>query len=125
MSRYSLTKTRFKEGVWEGLISSEARDAPAPDVVVSLFDTPIRGASVAPVGESGQWLLEVPVPPEAIGDGVMTFLVADAVTEEVMGSFTMIGDDALAEDIRAEMALLRAETDMLKRAFRRHCLETS
>jgi len=27
--------------------------------------------------------------------------------------------------MRVEMDLLRAELDMLKRAFRRHCLETS
>jgi hypothetical protein len=30
----------------------------------------------------------------------------------------------LAEDIRAEMDLLRAELDLLKQAFRRHCVET-
>jgi hypothetical protein len=30
----------------------------------------------------------------------------------------------LDEDIRAEVDLLRAELDLLKRAFRRHCSET-
>jgi hypothetical protein len=31
----------------------------------------------------------------------------------------------LEEDIRAEVSLLRAELDLLKRAFRRHCAETA
>ena len=35
-----------------------------------------------------------------------------------------LAGEALAHDIRAEIDLLRAELDMLKRAFRRHCLET-
>jgi hypothetical protein len=30
----------------------------------------------------------------------------------------------MEDDLRAEVDLLRAELDMLKRAFRRHCLET-
>ena len=29
-----------------------------------------------------------------------------------------------AEDIRAELSLVRDELDLLKRAFRRHCVET-
>jgi hypothetical protein len=31
----------------------------------------------------------------------------------------------MEDDLRAEVDLLRAELDMLKRAFRRHCLETA
>ena len=37
----------------------------------------------------------------------------------------MIGDEVYGVDLRAEMDLMRAELDMLKRAFRRHCVETS
>jgi hypothetical protein len=43
----------------------------------------------------------------------------------LLGSFSIVAGDALAEDIRAELSLLRAELDMLKKAFRRHCVETS
>jgi len=51
-------------------------------------------------------------------------LVEDGKTGGKLGSFTVIAGEALGDDIRAEMDLLRAELDMLKRAFRRHCLET-
>ena len=41
-----------------------------------------------------------------------------------LDTITFIAGEALADDIRAEIDLLRAELDMLKRAFRRHCVET-
>ena len=72
-----------------------------------------------------RWLVQVPVPLEAVGDGVQTFLIVDATIDEVLESFTLISGEALGDDIRAEVELLRAELDMLKRAFRRHCLETT
>jgi hypothetical protein len=43
----------------------------------------------------------------------------------VLEKFTLIAGDVLGDDIRAEVDLLRAELDMLKRAFRRHCVETT
>jgi len=46
------------------------------------------------------------------------------VSGDKLGHFTIITGVAMEDDIRAEMDLLRAELDMLKRAFRRHCLET-
>jgi hypothetical protein len=46
-------------------------------------------------------------------------------TDAVLASFAFLAGDALSEDIRAEMDLLRDELDMLKRAFRRHCVETA
>ena len=42
----------------------------------------------------------------------------------VRGQFTVIAGVPLDEDVRAEISLLRAELDLLKRAFRRHCAET-
>ncbi len=124
MAKYELTKTRFLEGIWEGVIAAEPRDAPPPEVLVTLLDQPVRGVLVTETTEPGRWLVEVPVPVEAIGDGVHTFLIRDAATEVVLESFTLIAGESLGDDIRAEVALLRAELDMMKRAFRRHCIET-
>lgn len=125
MSAYSLTKTRFREGVWEGLLVAEVKGALSPEIVVTLLDQPVRGVTVTDTAEAGRWLLEVPVPLEAVGDGVNTFLILDGSSDEVLDSFTLIAGEALGDDIRAEVALLRAELDMLKRAFRRHCVETT
>ncbi len=122
MSEYTLTKTRFREGVWHGLLSGPAGSQ--PEITVMLDDRPVRGVTLADMGTPGHWALEVPVPIEAVGDGVQTFLISEAAGGTLLESFTLIAGEAMGEDIRAEMALLRAELDMLKRAFRRHCLET-
>lgn len=124
MSAYSLTKTRFREGIWEGLLVAEETGAPEPEISVTLRDRPVSGVTVAQTATEGRWVVEVPVPKEAVGDGVQTFLILDAGADEVLESFTLIAGEVLGDDIRAEMELLRAELDMLKRAFRRHCLET-
>ncbi len=125
MSAYTLTKTRFKEGVWEGLLMADSPSTPAPEVAVTLHDMPVRGVSLAETGQDGRWVVQIPVPVEALGDGVQTFLIRDAFDDTVLDSFTLIAGEVLGDDIRAEVELLRAELDMLKRAFRRHCLETT
>ena len=124
MSYFALTKTRFREGVWEGLLTAKARDSAPPEIAVTLRDLPVRGVTVTATSQEGRYVVEVPVPMEAVGDGVQTFLIRDAATDTVLDSFTLIAGEALGDDIRAEVDLLRAELDMLKRAFRRHCLET-
>ena len=125
MSAYSLTKTQFRESLWEGLVTAEVKGALPPEIVVTLQDKAVAGVEVHDTGDEGRWLLRVPVPPEAVGDGVQTFLILDGSSDEVLESFTLIAGEALGDDIRAEVDLLRAELDMLKRAFRRHCLETA
>jgi hypothetical protein len=121
-SAVTLTPKRLFEGVWTAIIQTTAKDA--PDLIVTHLEKPLLGVSLTQIEDSNQWELQVPVPVEAICDGVQTFLVTDAATNEEVGSFTLISGEALGDDIRAEMDLLRAELDMLKRAFRRHCLET-
>jgi hypothetical protein len=124
-SEYVLTKTRMIEGVWEGVVTVRDRVLPPPEISVTVQETGVPGVTLSPLPDDEGWLLKIPVPPKAIADGVQTFLIAETRSDALLGSFTIVAGEALAEDIRAEMDLLRAEIDMLKRAFRRHCLETA
>lgn len=124
-TEYSLTRTRLLEGVWEGVVKANERVLPMPEIAVTLRDRHIPGVTLAPLPDGDGWQLRVPIPVDTIADGVHTFLISDDRNDVVLDSFTLIAGEALAEDIRAEMELLRAELDMLKRAFRRHCLETA
>jgi len=119
----ALTRTRLQAGVWEGVLTGVPQDAP-PVLLVSHLTKPLSGVTVVPLAEGG-WLVRVPVPAALINDGVQTFVIADDATGETLDTFAIIAGDALAEDIRVEVDLLRAELDMLKRAFRRHCVETA
>ena len=77
---------------------------------------------VRPVaGKSGQFTLRVPIPAWALNEGVQTFVVQAG--GERLAQFTLIAGQPLEEDIRAEVSLLRAELDLLKRAFQRHLRE--
>lgn len=117
-----LTKTRIRAGVWEGVFSGgETR----PDLEVLLLEKPIPGVVIEPVpARPGDWAVRVPVPLDALNDGVQTFLIREAGTTQTLAHFTIITGVAMEDDMRAEVDLLRQELDMLKRAFRRHCLET-
>ena len=122
MSELTLTKTRMISGVWEGVLTGVV-GTDAPDLKVTHFGNPVPDVSV--LQESGNWFVRIPVPRESVADGMQTFVITDTATDTVLNSFALYAGDALAEDIRAEMDLLRAELDMLKQAFRRHCLEVA
>jgi hypothetical protein len=64
------------------------------------------------------------IPKEFLMDGVQTFLFVFEGQTEILDRFSIITGEPLEEDLRAEIQLLREELDMVKRAFRRHCIET-
>jgi hypothetical protein len=121
----TLTKLRLIEGVWHGVLTRGTHDAWQPDLVVTHLDQEIEGVEVEHDRVEECWYVRVPIPADRIADGVQTFLVRDRQEDSVLASFAIVAGDALAEDIRAEIGLLRAELDMLKKAFRRHCVETA
>ena len=124
MSDLNLTRIRLRNGIWEGMITGAASADTRPDIRVSYLDQPVDGTELSPGSEAGTWDLKIRIPPHALSDGVQTFLIFDAASNTRLGDFTLIAGEAVGDDLRAEVELLRAELDMLKRAFRRHCLET-
>jgi len=124
MSDLTLTKTRLFEGVWEGVLTRESGGTDMPGIEVTHLQQPLKRVEVIARPKDKFWVLRVPIPPEVITDGVQTFVIADRTTGEKIGDFALMSGDALSYDIRAEVTFLREELDMLKRAFRRHCLET-
>ncbi|MFY0679201.1 MAG: hypothetical protein JXR13_01370 [Thalassovita sp.] len=125
MSEWKLSKTRLFEGVWEGVLTTTGRGHQKPQIEVSHLQQSVPGVEVIEERDQGSWLVKVPIPVELISDGVQTFVIRDAVTDETLESFAVLAGETLADDLRAEVTLLREELDMLKRAFRRHCLETT
>jgi hypothetical protein len=114
----TLTATRIVEGRWHGLLAGIA----APRLVVEHQGRPLP-FTIAPA--PGGHAVTVPIPAALLSDGVQTFLIRQEGETEVLASFAIIAGATVDTDLRAELDLLRAELDMLKRAFRRHCLETA
>ena len=69
--------------------------------------------------------MALPIPAALLNDGVQNFVIRDARADRRLNYFTIITGSPAEDDLRAEIELLRAELDMLKRAFRRHCVESS
>lgn len=124
MSDLTLTKIRLSNGVWEGRISGGDTGGTRPDIRVTLHDQPVEGVELTEGPDPGDWDIRITVPGHAVADGVQVFLISDAASDSKLGDFALIAGEAASDDLRAEVELLRAELDMLKRAFRRHCLET-
>lgn len=124
MTDMILTKKRIHAGVWEGILTAPATDD-TPQLRVMHLGQSVDGVVVAP-DQSGenQFLVAIAIPVEVLTDGVQTFTVHDAQTDEQLSSFAIVTGEPLEDDVRAEIDMLRAELDMLKKAFRRHCLET-
>lgn len=123
MSQLTLSKTRLRHGRFEGIIEGATGGA-RPDIEARHQDQVIEGVTVSEGNVAGTWDLMVPVPADAIADGVQTIVVYVAGSDHKLGDVTLIAGDMADDSLRAEVELLRAELDMLKRAFRRHCLET-
>ena len=123
MADFTVTKTRFVGGVWEGVIRDAGEDVPA--IEVSNLGNLLADVSVIrDETASGHWNLRIPIPVDVLCDGVLVFLITNKNTGEKLDAFTIIAGEPLEDDIRADVELLRAELDMIKRAFRRHCLES-
>lgn len=119
-----LIETGLRQGVWEGLLVGAPRSDSGPDVVALHQDREVEGVELTPV-DDGRWRVRVPVPSDAVTDGVQTVLLMDKTDDAKLAHFTIIAGAPASDDMRAEIELLRAELDLLKRAFRRHCLETT
>jgi len=126
MPEISLVRTRIISGTYEGVLTVGAGSYGSPAIAAHHLGQPLDDLSVTPIeGREGAWLLRVPIPPAILADGIQTILITDTRTGARLDSFTVVTGVPLDNDIRAEVDLLRAELDMLKRAFRRHCLESA
>lgn len=123
MSVLTVTKTRLANGQWEGVIT-DVPEGIRPGVAVRFRDHPVDDISVTQASD-GTWRLSFAIPTAAICDGIQTITIVEEKTGDVLNSAAIIAGEPADETMQAEIDLLRAELDMLKRAFRRHCVETA
>lgn len=112
----------IRGGVYEGLLAGPS-DAPA--IELRLDGRAIaRPTLEAADGMPGAWAMRATIPGTVLSEGVQAVTLVECDAGTVLDSFTVSAGDPQADDLRAEIALLRAELDLLKAAFRRHCSET-
>lgn len=117
----ALVCTKLDGGRYEGVLTGADQTE-----IEALHKGRIVG--VAQVGphptEDGAQRVSLDLPSEVLSDGVQIIGLRSTATGEVLDRVTLMAGSAMEEDIRGELALVREELEMLKRAFRRHCAET-
>ncbi len=122
MEHETLTRVRLHGGRYEGVYTGPGAvdvEAVHEGKVVAVADVTAEAA------QPGRWRVALDLPPSVIGDGVQVIALRSTASGAVLDRITLMAGEALNEDIRADLALLRDELEMLKRAFRRHCVETA
>jgi len=121
--RAELIESRISAGRWTGLVQMAGSGSATPDFAVTCDGRVLSGLVVAPASP-GVLRLELPLPADVVTDGLQVFLLGLAGAGAPLGRFVLFAGQSADGDMMAEIALLRAELDLLKAAFRRHCRET-
>jgi len=117
----NLTKKRIAHGIYEGVYQGKME----PTLELYYLGKPVGETKVTRIdAQENNWLIRCTIPADTLSDGIQTFLVCHTDETIPLDSFSIITGEPLDDDLRNEISLLREELDMLKRAFRRHCVET-
>lgn len=119
----TLIRVRLQGGRYEGILSCADQGGTAIEAV---HDGRVIAAAILIPEDAtrNSWRVTVELPADIIGEGVQIIALRSSATGQVLDRITLMAGAPLEEDIRVELALLRDELEMLKRAFRRHCSET-
>lgn len=113
----------LKAGIWSGLLHRSA--APQGAGLVHNGEL-VAEARIAAAGD-GVWRIDVDLPAARLGDGVTSFLLFEGIPDDedragrgnLLASLSVLAGRVLEHDLLAELDLVRAELDLLKREFRR------
>lgn len=118
MTSYSLEQRAFLDGTWRGRLQSAGTQV-APQLVALRDGTAIDGLSVtATAGQRHCWDVSLELPRDVLSEGTHVLLIVDASSDDVLHRITIVAGTPATEDLRAEIAALRAELDQLRSAFR-------
>lgn len=114
-----VTGSRVQAGVWR--LVAGPFDRPDPPALQALhLGVALPGLRMSPVpGDLGFWDVTLPVPAAVLSDRVQTILLRDAESGRTLARLSVAAGEALADDLAAEVAALRAEIEVIKAVLRR------
>ena len=115
-----MTRLGLKAGRYEGRLSGAEMANPVVELVH--LERVVALADVEPMEDGHKVVADVPS--LVLSDGVQIVTLRAAVDGTVLDRLVFLCGAELDGDFRAEMALMREELELLKRAFRRHCAES-
>lgn len=110
-----ITDLRIIRGLCSGRVQGADETPPA----LRLEAGEITETVPTPRADGDGWVFEVALPMALISDGARAVVIVDAPSGAPLAQFALSVGEGLADDLRAEVEMLRAELDLLKAAFRR------
>lgn len=123
MSDLTLTKIAFEGGQWTGVLTGVPSGQDVPSLQALLRGEEIAKATVAK--NAGNYDVCIELPATVLGDGVQSVLIVPMGETTPLATIRLVAGAPLEQDLQAEIEDLRAELDLLKSAFRRHCADTA
>lgn len=118
MTDLTLTRIRIENGIYRGILQVGSANK-SFQISAILDGDPIGVLALTPVpNKSQECRLEIELPSNVLNEGVHQIAVVDLATNTILDSFALILGHPEAEDFRSEVALLRAELELLKKALR-------
>jgi len=115
-------------GVWQGVLYRDTR--PGRLMLVHMGDCVAEARMAA--GAEGRWHVAVDIPSERLSDGAQSFLLLEDAGAEgepprpgarPLASLTLVAGGILEGDLHAELGLMRAELELIKKELRRLATE--
>ena len=99
----TLTQSRIRSGVWEGILSGNLKNAPL--LRAFHFDRQIDDPEIAPVADQeGNWAVRLKIPPECLNEGVQTFVIEDRDSEARLAHFSIVAGPPVDDDLISEVS---------------------
>lgn len=119
---WTLEKTALRGGQYQGILASRGNGATTPPELLAEHDGAEVGTlTVSPIEDAeNQHMVTLHLPVTLLAEGVQTVVIRDRSSGDTMDSIAIVTGIEPPEDIRVEVDLMRAELELLKRAFRRH-----
>lgn len=118
----TLQRLRLEGGTYEGVLTTPEETA----IEAVHQGSVIAVAQCLPETDgSGRQRVRLDLPSSVLSEGVQVNSLRASRSRAVLDRITLMAGTPLDEDLRAEIALLRAELDLLKSAFRRHVSDSA
>jgi len=116
MAKAQIVNSRLQAGQWKADLLGHGSTAPDLVVVFGNQTQPPIDQTYEPARDI--WHLHLPLPAGMVTDGIHTCLL-QTTAGETLFQLTLSAGEVLADDLRAQIGLLRAELELLKSAFRK------
>ena len=118
---WTLQRVALRGGIYQGLLTGTG---PQPELVAEFEGSMITAPEVATVSDAeGEFSVRLELPNDLLAEGLQTVVIREKVSGDVLDTVSVLAGLDTPDDIRVEVQLLRAELELLKRAFRRHITE--